>query len=229
MKRITLILIAVMLSGLGQQATAQGKFGIFIGAGTMFYEGDLKERPWPHPLTMRWTADVGLLWQINRRWGVHLNYTVGQIVGDDVYALSVSKRERGLRFHSLLHEISIRGTYDILRNDKWRFLPYVTAGIGALNFEPKRDGVALRPMATEGVSYLPWTVSFPAGIGMKYQLSCRWALKGEIIYHWTLTDYLDDVSAAYPDVDAQVAGYTDPGGVSPPREMRGDPRWKDGF
>jgi opacity protein-like surface antigen len=206
---------------------AQGKFGVFIGAGTMFYEGDLKERPWPHPLTMRWTANAGLHWQITRRWGLQLNYTVGEIIGDDKYAASASKRARDFRFQSYLHEIGLRGTFDILPNDKWKFLPYLTAGVSALNFEPKRDGVALRPLATEGVAYSNWHVSFPTGLGIKYQVSCQWALKAEAIYHWTLTDYLDDVSGAYPD--AEVPFYSDPGDVSPPREMRGDPKWKDGF
>jgi len=160
---------------------------------------------------------------------LQLNYTAAHIVGDDSFAASSSKRDRGLRFENIMHELSLRGTFDILRNDKWKFLPYLTAGVGALYFEPKRDGTALRPLATEGVSYLPVTVSFPVGVGLKYQFNCRWAMKLEAIYHWTLTDYLDDVSGAYPDADNEVPFYSDPGNVSPPREMRGNPALKDGF
>jgi hypothetical protein len=46
-----------------------------------------------------------------------------------------------------------------------------------------------------------------------------------------MTDYLDDVSGAYlpPTGDPDVDFYRDPGGVSPPREMRGNPKWKDGY
>lgn len=229
MKRVILFLFLILYLGFGQKAEAQGKFGVFLGAGTMFYSGDLQDSFVAHPLTLRWTANAGIHWQITKRWGLQLNYTVGRIVGNDALSISPDKRARDFRFKSFIHEIGIRGTYDILRNDKWKFLPYITAGVSALNFEPKRDGVALRPLQTEGVKYSNWNVSFPTGMGLKYQINCRWALKGEIIYHWTMTDYLDDVSGAYPDADAQVDGYSDPGGVSPPREMRGDPKWKDGF
>lgn len=229
MKRsIILFLAASLLLICHSNTQAQGKFGAFIGVGTMFYQGDLQESPWPNPATMRWTVDAGVLWQIDKRWGLHLNYTVGRIVGDDKYAVSKSKRMRDLKFKSFVHDISIRGTYDILRNDRWRTLPYITAGVGAFRFEPKRDGAALRPMATEGVAYSNWTVGIPTGIGLKHQFNCKWALKAEAIYHWTLSDRLDDVSGAYPDAENEVAFYSDPGGVSPPRDMRGDPTRKDG-
>ena len=195
----------------------------------MGYSGDLQDSFISNPLTIRWSANAGLIWQINRRWGLHVNYTVGRLVGDSRLSVRESKREKDLRFKSFIHEIGIRGTYDILRNDKWKFLPYITAGVSAINFNPMRDGTALRPLATEGVGYSAWNVSFPVGLGLKYQINCRWALKAEALYHFTLTDYLDDVSGAYPDIDAQVVGFSDPGGVSPPREMRGNPKLNDGF
>ena len=193
----------------------------------MFYSGDLQEHLWPHPFTMSWTANAGLHWQINRRWGLQLNYTVGEIIGNDQFSKANNRINRDLRFKSLIHEIGLRGTYDILRNDKWKFLPYITAGVSAVNFEPKRDGVALRPLATEGVNYSNWHVSFPTGLGLKYQINCRWALKGEILYHWTLTDYLDDVSGEYPEVGVDF--YTDPSNTHLAGTMRGNPKRKDGF
>lgn len=227
MKQYAVIFLFLPLMFNTPSSLAQGKLGVFVGVGTMFYSGDLQEHVWPHPLTMRWTANAGLHWQINRRWGLQLNYTVGEITGSDQFVSNPRKQKRDLRFRSLIHEIGLRGTYDILRNDKWRFLPYITAGVSAVNFEPKRDGVALRALATEGVNYSNWNVSFPTGLGLKYQINCRWALKGEILYHWTLTDYLDDVSGAYPEVGVDF--YTDPGNAYPNGGMRGNPKWKDGF
>jgi hypothetical protein len=197
----------------------------------MTYTGDLQENVWPHYKTMSWTVNAGLHWQITRRWGLQLNYTVGEILGSDQFAKEASRRTRDLRFRSFLHEIGLRGTFDILPNDKWKVLPYITAGVAALNFEPKRDGVALRGMQNEGVGYSNWNVSIPTGLGVKWQINCQWALKGEFVYHWTITDYLDDVSGAYlddsgnPDLDF----YRDPGNVAPPRKMRGNPKQKDGF
>lgn len=220
-----LLCIAVVLNS--RDSLAQGKLGAFVGAGTMFYSGDLQESFLPHPATVRWTVDAGLHWQITKRWGLQLNYTLGEITGSDQFAVSPGKQKRDLRFRSLIHEIGLRGTFDILRNDKWKLLPYLIAGVSAVNFEPKRDGVVLRPLATEGVGYSNWNVSFPTGLGLKYQINCQWALKGEILYHWTMTDYLDDVSGAYPDEEVEY--YTDPGNSHPNRVMRGNPKWKDGF
>lgn len=230
MKRVLIIAVLfVMISNIN--SNAQGKLGAFIGVGTMWYAGDLQENPWPHAKTLRWTANAGLHWQITRRWGLQLNYTVGEILASDQFAADAQRQMRDFRFQTLIHEIGLRGTFDILPNDRWKVLPYITAGVAALNFEPKRDGVALRPFATEGNTYSNWTLSIPTGLGVKWQINCRWALKGELLYHWTITDYLDDVSGAYTadtgDHDRDF--YSDPGGVSPPREMRGNPKWADGM
>lgn len=206
MKRVPLILLIFSFGILSfSKATAQGKLGVFVGGGMMTYTGDLQEHPWPHAKTLCWTANAGLHWQITRRWGLQLNYTIGKVLASDQFAKEASRIARDLRFSSLLHEIGLRGTFDILPNDKWKVLPYITAGVSALNFEPKRDGTALRGMQNEGVAYSNWTVSIPTGIGVKWQINCQWALKGEYVYHWTITDYLDDVSA------------------------RGNPKHKDGF
>ena len=190
---------------LANESSAQGRLGVFIGGGTMWYAGDLQENPWPHAQTIRWTANAGLHWQITRRWGLQLNYTVGELIGSDQFAASNSRRTRNLSFQTLVHEIGLRGTFDILPNDKWKVLPYITAGVGALNFEPKWEGVALRSLNSEGVNYPNWTLAIPTGAGVKWQINCEWALKGEVLYHWTISDYIDDVSA------------------------RGNPKWDDGM
>ncbi len=124
-----------------------------------------------------------------------MNYTVGEIVGDDALGSTEWRRKRSLSFRSLLHEVGLRGTFDILPNDRWRVLPYVTAGVSAINFDPKSSAPSTAPIQTEVGTYSNWNVSFPTGLGVKYNISCRWALKGELNYHWTLTDHLDDVSA----------------------------------
>ena len=226
---LILVLLPIAFLVFSSNANAQGKLGAFVGVGTMWYVGDLQPSIAPHPLTLRWTANAGLWWQINQRWGLQLNYTAGRLYGDDQFAVSPYKRRRDFKFKSTIHEIGIRGTYDILRNDKWKLIPYLSAGISALNFEPERDGVALRPLATEGVSYAPWTLAIPAGIGAKYQINCRWTVKLEANYHFTMSDRIDDVSGNYPDAENEVPFYTDPGNASPPRTDRGNPAFRDGM
>lgn len=186
-------------------ATAQGKLGVFIGGGTMWYAGDLQETFFAHPQSLRWTANAGLHWQITRRWGLQLNYTVGEIVGNDAFAASPSRRARGFAFQTFVHEIGLRGTFDILPNDKWKVLPYIIAGVGALNFNPGVVETESRPQSLEPVESPNWTLAIPSGIGAKWQINCQWALKGEVLYHWTISDYLDGVSE------------------------RGNPKWDDGL
>ena len=201
------LFIIIFIAGLltTQTVFSQGRLGAFIGGGTMWYAGDLQENAWPHAKTIRWTANAGLNWQITRRWGLQLNYTIGELIGNDAFATSQSRQTRNLAFQTLIHEIGIRGTFDILPNDKWKVLPYITAGAGAINFEPKQNGTILREAAAEGVSYSNWSLAIPTGAGVKWQINCEWALKGEVLYHWTITDYIDDVS------------------------LRGNEKWMDGM
>lgn len=174
-------------------SNAQGKLGVFVGVGTMFYEGDLVESFIVPAPTVSWTVDAGLHWQINRRWGLQLNYTVGDIKGDDGFALNEGRQTRGFSFQSFVHELSLRGTYDILRNDKWKFLPYLTAGVGALYTDLSPGATNAATIGQEG-TISPITVSFPVGVGVKYQISCPWVLKAEGLYHFTMSDHLDGVS-----------------------------------
>jgi opacity protein-like surface antigen len=205
MNRVVFSFILLIGLFVSKASLSQGRLGVFVGGGTMWYAGDLQENAWPHAQTIRWTANAGLHWQITRRWGLQLNYTIGELVGSDQFAASDSRKARGLGFQSLIHEIGLRGTFDILPNDKWKVLPYITAGVGALNFEPVWNNVALRSLNSEGVTYPNWTLAIPTGAGVKWQINCEWALKGEALYHWTISDYIDDVSA------------------------RGNPKWDDGM
>jgi len=190
---IALMVLPMLLFGTLNYATAQGKLGVFVGGGTMIYQGDLVEQVLVPLNTVRWTVDAGLHWQITKRLGLQLNYTLGQLAGDDAYSDAEGKRIRNLSFVSLAHEVSLRGTFDILRNDKWKLIPYVIAGVGGV-YNDITPGTANAATASREEAYSNFTLSIPTGVGLKYQISCPWVLKAEGIYHWTLSDYLDDVS-----------------------------------
>ncbi len=198
------LLLSAMLLLLTVSASAQGKWGVFIGGGTMFYQGDLVETAIVPAPTVSWTLDAGLHWQFHRRWAAQLNYTVGDIKGDDAYSLSEGKRLRGFNFQSYEHELSLRALFYILPADKYKLFPYLTAGVGALYSDQTLGAKNAATVAVEG-DYSLFNVTFPTGIGLIYQINCRWALKAEGVYHWTLSDHLDGVSE------------------------RGNPSQKDGF
>jgi opacity protein-like surface antigen len=188
-----LIALLCLCLGTATHIQAQGKLGVFVGAGTMFYSGDLVETFIVPAPTFRWTVNAGLHWQINHRWGLQLNYTVGELMGDDAFALDEGRRARALSFQSYAHGVSLRGTYDILRNDRWRLLPYITAGVGGL-YNDITPGPNNAVTVVQEPDYSPFTLVIPSGVGVRYQINCQWALKAEALYHWTLSDHLDDVA-----------------------------------
>lgn len=80
------------------------------------------------------------------------------------------------------------------------------------------EWVELRPLGTEG-QYIPGSgvdtyskiqIAIPAGVGIRYKLNRYWDLSFEFGYRQTFTDYLDDVSADYVDLDAFDQGSANP-------------------
>jgi len=77
--------------------------------------------------------------------------------------------------------------------------PYIFAGLGMSTNNPqaKLDGrwVDLRPLQLENNPYERYIITFPMGLGLKYKLNVYMDLIIEGNYRFTLTDYMDDISA----------------------------------
>ncbi|WP_297336987.1 hypothetical protein [Algoriphagus sp.] len=77
--------------------------------------------------------------------------------------------------------------------------PYIFFGIGMStnNPEAQLDGVwrDLRPLQLENNPYERYITVFPMGLGFKYKLNVYMDLIFEGNYRFTLTDYMDDISA----------------------------------
>ncbi|GIV39250.1 MAG: hypothetical protein KatS3mg033_1050 [Thermonema sp.] len=131
---------------------------------------------------------------------------------------------RNANFRNDVFELSVRLAVDLLpsrgyfyRRPMWR--PYAFVGVGAFYHNPKGmtpDGkwVALQPLRTEGQGLTPRynpdlkypdkpysliQFSVPFGAGVRYKLTDNLDLSFEFVYHYTFTDYLDDVSGNYAD------------------------------
>lgn len=240
----TLICILVLAG----TAKPQGRFSVYFGVGAMYYLGDLKQTALPDFKTVKFAINAGVHYDINTRWGVQLHYLHGSLAADDTYSSDASMQLRNLGFYSKIDEISLRLTFNILRERAGRVVPYITAGGGVFHFSPLSHGVALQPLGTEG-QYVPgggyakayslWQPVVPVGLGVRYRFHCNWGVKLEAVYHVLFTDYLDDVSTDYiaKDILETSPGgeatyyYSDPtGGVaSSQRDTRGNPDQKDGF
>jgi hypothetical protein len=207
------ILLPIYLFTLTQTLQAQYlEAGIFAGSAN--YKGDIAptiELSEYHP-----AYGVSLRYNYTRYFSVKTNLLVGQISGSDANFQSPIARERNLSFRSDITELSFQGEYsplgfDILAGKTTT--PYFFGGIGGFIFNPQANingtWYDLQPLGTEGqgmtgynTKYKRFSLSFPMGIGLRFSLNRRVNLGFEIGMRRTFTDYLDDVSKYYPDLEA---------------------------
>jgi len=186
--------------------------GIFLG--TSQYQGDLSRKQ----ITLNETKPAfGILgrYYLNPRFDVKAGINIGWIDGSDKNYASTDydRYKRNLSFHSGVQELTGQLEFNILpfisNSKRYRFAPYVFAGLSLYHFNPKADyqgkTYELQPLQTEGVSYHRLQGAIPVGIGLKFSLGNFWNLGLEVGSRKLFTDYLDDVSNKYPDLVALKA------------------------
>ena len=98
-----------------------------------------------------------------------------------------------------------------------RMRPYGVIGIGMFHFNPQgsltdaagnKTWYYLHPLRTEGEGmteypekkeYKLTQYNIPLGAGLKYFLTDKFSISGEVLYRKCFTDYIDDVSTTYID------------------------------
>jgi hypothetical protein len=113
-----------------------------------------------------------------------------------------------------LHPLFMFVNYEDRESDPPRLSPYLLGGVGYYSFKPQAElngkWIDLQPLGTEGQGntrypdkqpYKLQQMNFPVGLGLKYELSPLMNLRGEYVYRVLQTDYLDDVSTVYMDVN----------------------------
>lgn len=191
---------------------AHAQFGVYAGGGIAWYYGEMNDRVIAHSDLITTQFQGGLLYRMNYKWNVVANIHLGSLEGADSLAISDAKIERNLHFRTDLTEVSLLANY-YLGNGRLR--PYLLGGIGYFSFNPVAtapDGkeVELQKLGTEGQfiqnensdypePYELRQFSVPFGLGFEYGISKSFALRLELAAHYTMTDYLDDVSGKYAD------------------------------
>ena len=153
--------------------------------------------------------DYNVNFSVNYVFGTHLKARVEgtyyQMSGSDVPSDPRAFRTpRNLTFRARNWEASGIIEYywhPVKLNNITRHLwnPYIFAGVGMSTNDPQTQlngsWVALRPLQLENNPYEKYVVVFPMGLGFKYKLNVYMDLKFEGNYRFTLTDYMDDISA----------------------------------
>ncbi|GMQ24524.1 hypothetical protein Aoki45_12060 [Algoriphagus sp. oki45] len=153
--------------------------------------------------------DWNASFSINYIFGTHLKargeFTYYKMSGSDPPSDPRAFRfPRNLHFRATNWEVAGIVEYywhPIKLNNITRHLwnPYIFFGVGMSTNNPQAElngtWVDLRPLQLENNPYEKYIIVFPMGLGFKYKLNVYMDLKVEGNYRFTLTDYMDDISA----------------------------------
>ncbi len=220
MKQINLFpfLLALFFSlSTGNISAQYLEAGVAIGGSN--YLGDLTpSRLWTSAGDVNLSG--GVLLRVNASDWITLRatYQYGTIKASDANARNaVSRKKRNLSFRSTLQEVSLGAEINIFGYRPYKkgggFAPYIFGGLAFFNFNPQAEWNGqwydLQTLGTEGQGlpgnpekYKRSQFSIPLGLGFKWALSrnVNWGI--DVGIRKTFTDYLDDVSTVYPDLEA---------------------------
>jgi len=180
-----------------------------IGAGVGNYFGDLAS--YPVVTESKPTGSLFVRLNLSSTWAWTNQFSYIQISGDDRnYAVNAP---RGLSFTTNISEFSSLMEFNYLKFGPGvldeKSTGFVYAGLAAAMFTPKAKigdtWYELRDYQTEGVVYSKQLIAIPFGIGFKAIFHRNMTLEWQLGFRKTFTDYLDDVSTVYPDMDKVVA------------------------
>jgi len=197
--------IALILLTVCQMASAQ-----YFEAGTTFgganYIGDLTEQRFDG---QNFGGMIGIFARYNATeyLSIKSNLTKGTISADDATARSEAARMRNLHFRSDIIELSVTSELNFQPFNiraKQTGVPYFFSGLALTHFNPQAQMRGswhdLQPLRTEGNKYRKNILAIPFGLGMKFNISYKLNFGFEMGARKIFTDYLDDVSTAYPDL-----------------------------
>ena len=193
------------------QMQAQRGFEAGLWLGGTNYFGDLNTSF--SFADMGLAGGVGLRYNFNTRVALRIATNFGRIAADDADSDNLFERSRNLSFRSNVADAGLFLEFNFLPYEHgsrdYFWTPYLYTGFGVTKFEPQAqiDGqwVDLRPLGTEGQfkgeEYSLISNHWVLGGGIKIDLSYEWSLNFEISSRRMKTDYLDDVSTVYPEMD----------------------------
>jgi outer membrane protein OmpA-like peptidoglycan-associated protein len=178
MKYLVISLAIIIFSGRLLADETGGKVYFGIKGGNATYSGDIDD--------MQFASyyDFNTGYWFTDHIGIGFNYGKG--------FLHAAKDQNGneLYFKTWIWNYSFLLKFKILPRSPLN--PYITAGYSMIDFNPKgRDGYRLPNRAAE--KYEKNSYAIPMGIGLTYFLAEFLALDFEAIYHYSGTDYIDDL------------------------------------
>ncbi|MCB0663264.1 MAG: hypothetical protein KDC24_11025 [Saprospiraceae bacterium] len=243
------LLVGIILVGTSSYGQSL-ELGGFVGVSN--YNGELQDTRFD---AQNARPAYGIFSRINFSKNVALRtqYFTSEITGTD-HISPGAQSNRNLNFRTSLQEFGVQLELTLVAFGGTKKTPraksYIFGGVSGLYFNPQAqyngDWVDLQPLGTEGQGmsgydkkYSRYAIVCPLGMGFKVNVSKVASLGLELGIRKTYTDYLDDVSSFYPDLEqlkridplASTLSYREPEvtGVygNPTGLERGNPANKD--
>lgn len=240
MRKILAILIVIFpLAVVAQNEIVQeGEFGVGIGAAHYF--GDLNTRA--HLNRPKMAASLFFRKNFNNYIALRVSGNYARLGYSDIYnTQNEYMHRRNLSFNTNVWEVGLQGDFNFYKflpgDPDYRFTPYLTFGASVFNYDPfaylNGKKYFLRPLGTEGQNdasfhrkpYSTMAMALPIGVGFKYAINSRINIGAEVVYRFTSTDYLDDVSTTYA---GQAAFPPNPDGSPSPAFLLSDRSYETG-
>jgi hypothetical protein len=208
--RKLVFLLTIIFSG--SASFAQLQVGIFGGIAN--YVGDLTDKPYQNS---RGVVGLTFGYPLSNRINLRAGISFAKVAGADSLLAQQDLRLRNLSFQSPITEFSLVGEFNTFDMTVKRWSPYVFGGLALYHFNPytfdqSGNKVYLQPLGTEGQGlpgyekqYSLTQLAIPFGGGIKYDISEKVRLAFEVGLRKLFTDYLDDVSGKYADVNELLA------------------------
>jgi hypothetical protein len=216
----------------------ENEFGAW--AGTSVYLGDLN--PTFSFKNARWASGVFYRYNINNRMAVRAQLNYGFLdAADSRIKRYPYLQARNLNFKSHIFEIAT--TYEInffkfsliKQRDTRNWTPYIFTGFSVFYYNPittfngsryklesvGTEGQKTANIVTKNKGYNQYSFSIPYGLGVKVGLNNNWAINVEVSSRLTFTDYIDDVSTSYAELE-NVNYFVDGVNIGPDLADRSD-------
>ena len=189
----------ILLISLPFLSFGQNELGVFLGA--TGYQGDLVKSSFSVK-GAGITGGVLYKYYLQDNFAIRGALNVGQYNGDDDFF--DSERDRGYSFSSNFIDVSIVAEYSIFGKGAYTpsgafervFSPYFYVGIGYMNSNPEVSANGRFDVNPEDENPQKHHRMFPAGAGLKYDLSSRLNIAGEFSARYPFSDLIDGISAS---------------------------------
>lgn len=233
------VLMSMFFTAICFGLQAQKSLEIGINNGLCNYLGDLQPKTFTYEQS-NYVFGVQGRYNFDGNVVGRFGFNYGKLEGYDRKSGVASLIARNLSFESPIFEISVIGELNLVRfgSNKagkdykyYKVAPYLFGGFNLFSFNPQANyngkSYDLQPLGTEGQGipnsgiskYRLTQIGLPFGAGLKYEFQPNIVLSYEFGWRKTFTDYLDDVSGNYYDVN-EIAKYR--GDIAAELSYRGD-------